>query len=191
MSKYVRWRERGATYFFTVVTYHRRRLFHEARWRKLLHEAYDATRARWPFEQFACVLLPDHLHCAWILPRDDDDFSTRWSFLKRTFSQAFRDAGGQPWSVSAQRREKRALGVWQPRFWEHKIRDEDELYGYRDYIHLNPVKHGYVADPNDWPFSSVHRHERLGWLMPDWTSRIRMDIQVCGEVEVATPPVTS
>jgi putative transposase len=37
-----------------------------------------------------------------------------------------------------------------------------------DYVHYNPVKHGYVANPLDWPHSSLHRFVRNGILPPDW-----------------------
>ena len=68
-------------------------------------------------------------------------------------------------AIQARKRER---GVWQPRYWEHRIRDEDDWYRLRDYIHLNPVKHGYVTRPEDWPWSSFHRHVRLGWLDANW-----------------------
>jgi len=181
MPNYVRWRERGATYFFTVITYQRRPLFNGNDARRLLRRAFAETRQRWPFEQFACVLLPDHLHCVWTLPDNDEDFPKRWSFLKRKFAQAYRASGRTTASVTERMQRKRELGVWQPRYWEHRIRNEDELYAYRDYVHLNPVKHGYVADPYDWPHSTVHRHQRLGWLTDDWMSHTVLDVAVVGE----------
>lgn len=181
MPNYVRWRECGATYFFTVVTHRRRRLFDDKGARRLLRQAFLTTRKRWAFDQFACVVLPDHLHCIWTLPDGDDDFPVRWSFLKRHFSKAYRQQGGKPLAITEGMSRKRSLGVWQPRYWEHRIRDETELLTYRDYIHLNPVKHGYVTDPYDWPFSSVHRHQSLGWLEVDWTSRTKLDIDATGE----------
>ena len=182
MSEYRRWREPGATYFFTVVTDRRRPLFTDPLARKLLRHALAFTRRRLPFELWATVLLPDHMHCIWKLPNGDDDFSTRWSMLKRTFSKEWRRLGGDLSPVSASRRDHRELGVWQRRFWEHLIRDERELYAYRDYIHLNPVKHGYVAEPHQWPWSSVHRHLSLGWLQPDWTANPLVNVDVRGEV---------
>ena len=52
---------------------------------------------------------------------------------------------------------KRERGVWQSRFWEHAIRDEDDLRAHVDYVHFNPVKHGYVASPDLWPYSTWRR----------------------------------
>jgi putative transposase len=58
--------------------------------------------------------------------------------------------------------------IWQPRYWEHVIRDEDDFERYLDYIRYNPVKHGLVEAPRDWPYSSFHRWVRQGAYDPDW-----------------------
>ncbi|MDX2199584.1 MAG: transposase, partial [Phycisphaerae bacterium] len=123
-----------------------------------------------------------HLHCIWHLPPGDDDYPTRWSILKRRFSQRWRDFGGATDRRSASRARTRELGVWQRRYWEHLIRDERALLAYRDYIHMNPVKHGYVRHPHGWPWSSVHRHLRTGWLAADWTSASGVEITVPGDL---------
>ena len=170
MARYVRWRERGARYFFTLVTYRRRPLFRDEAARKLLHQTMETVRDRRPFDEFARVVLPDHLHCLWTLPDDDDDFPVRWRQIKAAFTRRYLHLGGPSLSEAARRRSKRYRGVWQPRYWEHRIRNEDEWYAYRDYIHLNPVKHGYVEDPRDWPWSSVHHHLKMGWLSENWES---------------------
>ncbi len=52
-------------------------------------------------------------------------------------------------------RHERAL--WQRRYWEHTIRDERDLENHINYIHINPVKHGYVDDPFLWEFSSINK----------------------------------
>lgn len=130
---------------------------------------------------FASVLLPDHMHCIWLLPDGDDEFPKRWSHLKRRFSQAYLAQGGRELPISQDRRNHRERGIWQPRYWEHLIRDESELYAYRDYIHLNPVKHGLAKDPLAWPWSSVHRHLQLGWLDSDWSAWTPIDVAVVGE----------
>ena len=53
-------------------------------------------------------------------------------------------------------------------FWEHTIRDDADFERCADYIHFNPVKHGLVASPVDWPHSSLHRYVRVGILPADW-----------------------
>ncbi|WP_203109121.1 REP-associated tyrosine transposase [Legionella bononiensis] len=58
--------------------------------------------------------------------------------------------------------------LWQRRFWEHRIRDESDLQAHIDYIHFNPVKHGYVPSAKEWPYSSFHRYVRNGVLQENW-----------------------
>jgi REP-associated tyrosine transposase len=181
MPNYIRWREDGAVYFFTLVTLRRRPLFNEPMARRSLRRAFVEVRRRWPFDMFACVLLPDHLHCIWTLPDGDDGFPMRWANIKRRFTQAYLSQGGTALPVSTNRRLHNERGVWQPRYWEHRIRSENERNAYRDYIHLNPVKHGYVDDPLDWPWSSVHHHLRQDWLDRDWTAWTPITADVAGE----------
>ena len=73
--------------------------------------------------------------------------------------------------VSASRSRKGEGGIWQPRFWEHTIRDDGDFARHMDYIHFNPVKHSYVQHVQDWPFSPVHRMVRLGCCPPEWAGR--------------------
>lgn len=169
----------GASYFFTVVTHRRQRILTKAPARDLLRTAMAAVRERLPFEVFAMVLLPDHLHCIWTLPPDDDDFPERWRQIKGRFTHEYLAAGGRDWDVTEQQQRQGRRGVWQPRYWEHRIRDEGDYVRYRDYIHLNPVKHGYVENPGDWPWSSFHRHVEMGWLHANWP----------GSSPVELPPV--
>jgi len=58
--------------------------------------------------------------------------------------------------------------VWQKRFYDHLIRDEDDLGRHVEYAHFNPVKHGYARCPHGWAFSSFHRWVDQGWERPDW-----------------------
>jgi putative transposase len=180
MPNYVRWRDSGASYFFTVVTYRRRPLFSNASARRILRRAMVEVRSRWPFDMFACVLLPDHLHCLWTLPDGDDDFPVRLANIKRLFSHDYLRSGRRALPVSRNRIRHREVGVWQPRYWEHRIRDETDWYRHRDYVHLNPVKHGLASEPAAWPWSSFHRHVRLGWLDPNWPGSL--PIEEPGEV---------
>ncbi|MCG3125491.1 MAG: hypothetical protein CHACPFDD_00314 [Phycisphaerae bacterium] len=102
--------------------------------------------------------------------------------LKRRFSQDWLAAEGRRRRLTPSQAKHRESGVWQRRFWEHVIRDERELFAYRDYVHLNSVKHGLVSHPHDWKWSSVHRHLRDGWLTPDWTAAPPVSVDVRGEV---------
>ena len=110
----------------------------------------------------AFCLLPNHLHCIWQMPPEDSDYSKRWSMIKRTFSKCFVAAGGSALAQSDSHRNKRELGVWQRRFWEHRIRDEDDYWNHVHYIHYNPIKHSLVERVEDWPHSTFHRFRQDG-----------------------------
>jgi putative transposase len=160
----------GGTYFFTVVTERRLRLFADAAARRLLGEAMRECRLRYPFKIVAIVLLPDHLHALWTLPTGDDAYSLRWRWIKREFARAWLQSGGAESERSPARLRERRRGVWQRRFWEHTIRDEGDLEAHFDYIHYNPVKHGLVRRPRDWPWSSFPRWVREGHYSLDWAA---------------------
>jgi len=118
----------------------------------LLRAAVRQTRAERPFGILAWVVLPDHLHCIWSLPAGDADYPTRWRLIKARFSRALPVAARRP---SHLRRGER--GVWQRRYWEHHIRDEPDLQAHLRHCRLDPVRHGLVAQPEEWPWSTVHR----------------------------------
>jgi putative transposase len=165
MPQYVRAFVPGGTFFFTVNLLERRR--------HLLVEHVDALRAAFvmtrrlrPFNLDAVVVLPDHLHCLWTLPPGDADFSSRWHSIKSSFSRNI-PAGER---LSARRLKKGERGIWQRRFWEHAIRDEEDFACHADYIHFNPVKHGYVTRPLDWPYSSFRRFMKQGIYPEDWAA---------------------
>jgi len=157
MPNYVRRYAPGGTFFFTVVTHRRRPVFSSSRGRSFLHAAIQHVRREHRFDLVATVLLPDHWHCVWTLPRDDCDYSKRLGLIKSCFSKLWLSAGEREVTVSAARAERRERGIWQRRFWEHTIRDEEDFIRHVNYIHYNPVKHGLTRCPHEWPPSSLRR----------------------------------
>ncbi len=168
MPDYRRWYVAGGTYFFTLVTYRRAPLFGEETARRLLGEAIRNELEKRPFEIRAIVLLPDHLHTLWTLPASEDDYSIRWSAIKARFTRNWLQRGGRESVVTAGEQREGRRGLWQPRFIEHTIRDEDDFENHFDYIHYNPVKHGLVPVPNGWPWSTFHKYVQLGVYSADW-----------------------
>ncbi|MFZ6779739.1 REP-associated tyrosine transposase [Undibacterium sp. Ji83W] len=167
MHNYRRSRIKGASYFFTLTSLHRRPILTEPAIRLSLRAAIQQTRISHPFEIDAWVLLPDHLHCIWTLPEDDADFSMRWSMIKRLVTQACAKNFGVE-ELSSSRTSRRESGIWQRRFWEHQIRDDEDFARHVDYIHWNPVKHDLVKRAGDWPYSTFHRCVKEGVLSPEW-----------------------
>jgi len=117
--------------------------------RRCLHEAIEKVQHDWPFELFAVVLLPDHLHAVWTLPRGDHRYSTRWRRIKEEFTRRYLQGGGRESPRTASRKTQGERGVWQRRFWEHTVRDEGDLQRCVDYVHWNPKKHRYVTRVRD------------------------------------------
>jgi putative transposase len=173
MPDFKRYHIPGATYFFTVVTYARRPLFRSSAARARLRRAIEFARERRPFDLPAIVLLPDHLHCMWTLPPGDSDYSTRWRKIKEDFTRAYAETGGHPAGVSPAQHRKGLRGVWQQRFWEHTIRDEEDFGRHLDYIHYNPVKHEYVRCAHEWRWSSFERWIRAGVYDASWCCACR------------------
>ena len=153
----------GGICFFTVNLLERRRRLLVERI-DALGDAFRAAQAVRPFAMPACVVLPDHLHCLWVLPEGDADIATRWRHIKTSFSRAVPTGERR----TLRRTAKAEHGVWQRRYREHLIRDETDLQAHVDYIHINPVKHGHAARSADWPHSSFHRYVRDGILPVDW-----------------------
>jgi putative transposase len=153
----------GGSYFFTVNLADRRRAVLTDHV-DLLRAAFRRVRAQYPFTIEAAVILPDHLHAIWTLPDGDTDFPTRWRLIKSGFSHAL--PRGE--RISASHAAKGERGIWQRRYWEHTLRDEDDFVRHLDYIHFNPMKHGHAVHVRDWPYSSFHRWVRLGAYPVDW-----------------------
>jgi putative transposase len=166
MRTYIRARLKGGCYFFTVNLAERRGNDLLIRHIEDLRTAFRETRRDHPFAIGGMVILPDHLHCLWRLPPDDDDFPTRWRLIKSRFSH--RIETGERISTSRQRKGER--GIWQRRYWEHGIRDERDYRTHLDYIHYNPVKHGYARAAKEWAYSTFHRHVARGVYPLDWAA---------------------
>ena len=166
MANYRRLYLKGGTYFFTVVTQERRPVFAGDENISNLRDVFKTVMQKWPFGIEAVVILPDHMHCIWTLPKDDSDFSSRWREIKYRFSMNY--SGSFP--ISDSMRKKKEKGIWQRRFWEHLIRDQEDLNCHLDYIHYNPVKHGLTARAIDWPHSSFKRFVDKGIYPEDWGS---------------------
>ena len=175
----------GGTYFFTVVTAWRRRLFCDEGTVDLVRQAFRHVKAQRPFTVNAMVVLPDHLHCIWTLPTADEDYPTRWRLIKTWVTKRY--PCGRPQASRPSRRldssekqsdyaplirpttsRRQKPVVWQARYWEHLIRNEEDYRQHVEYIHYNPVKHGHVPRPWDWPHSSFRQYVQEGLYPREW-----------------------
>jgi putative transposase len=174
--RYRRAKTAGGYYFFTVNLADRNTdmlVEHIA----VLRAAILRVKQAHPFSIVAMVVLPEHLHAVWRLPSGDADYPMRWSLIKSGFSRQMARAE----RIRPSRQTKRERGIWQRRYWEHQIRDEDDLARHVDYIHYNPVKHGWVRQAADWPHSTFHEYVRRGMIPPDWGGCMAGEENVYGE----------
>jgi putative transposase len=165
----------GGTYFFTLTLADRRSsalVAHVG----MLRRAFRRARRERPFSIEAIVVLPDHLHAILTLPPNDADYSGRWRLIKTLFANGALAAGG-----TITRHRNGELALWQRRFWEHTIRNDDDFSRHVDYIHFNPVKHQLVSRVQDWPHSSFHHYVRRGLLPLDWAGDVREATRGYGE----------
>jgi putative transposase len=164
MTDYRRLRIPGATWFFTVNLAQRQNNRQLTENIDLLRRVFRDVKTNHPFVLDAAVVLPEHMHCIWTLPAGDSDYKTRWALIKAGFSRALPAVERR----SQSRAKRGERGIWQRRFWEHLIRDERDFARHVDYIHWNPVKHGWVKHAQDWPYSSFHLYVRRGIYPADW-----------------------
>lgn len=172
MPEYRRVHLKGGIYFITIVTYDRKPIFLNNIARQILHYAWEDVVKRFPFTTVAVCLLPDHIHALIQCPETDADYPMRIREIKRLFTAGYKQQIGLPEVDTNSRASKNEAAIWQRRYWEHTIRDENDLHRHLDYIHYNPVKHGLVKNVKDWEWSSFHRYVRMGWYDADWGSEV-------------------
>lgn len=154
---------KGACYFFTVNLANRKS--------RLLIDEFDKLRdiikqvkQNHPFKIDAMVVMPEHFHIMMTLPQGDNDYAKRIMLIKSGFSRKIPKTE----KINQSRIQKRERGIWQRRYWEHFIQDEIDYQRHADYIHYNPVKHGYVKKTSDWQYSTIHKYIRSGIYDENW-----------------------
>jgi putative transposase len=172
----------GASYFFTLVTHQRSPIFSDANAIDLFRHSVRKVQAAHPFMLDAEVILPDHVHLLCSLHESDWDYPMRLRLIKADFTRSVlrQKRANERQSDSRGRRGEQM--IWQRRYWEHTIRDQNDFQAHLDYIHINPVKHGFVAAARDWPHSTFHAWVERGaydvtWgsdempVLPEWVGR--------------------
>jgi putative transposase len=168
MSNYRRDQTLGGTWFFTLVAFKRRRFFCREVFRNALRRSILKARKSHPFVIDAWVLLPDHIHCIWTLPEGDANFSLRWKLIKQFVTGDCAADFSNTAEQTVAKKKRRESTIWQRRFWEHSIRDQKDFANHLNYLHFNPVKHGYCLSAADWRYSSFHRYQALGVYPKNW-----------------------
>ncbi|HHT9109214.1 MAG TPA: REP-associated tyrosine transposase [Candidatus Wunengus sp. YC63] len=110
--QYRRSQTQGATFFFTVVTYDRKKILCREANAALIKEAFRYVVKQHPFRIPAFVLLPDHLHCIWTLPENDNAFSMRWRLIKSYFSRRCKSEYKKFQSASRQNKGEQCISFF-------------------------------------------------------------------------------
>jgi putative transposase len=154
-----------------IVSYERKHIFIDNI--EILRTAFKNTMQNYKFEILAICVLPDHIHLI-LNPENIKEYSKIISSIKHSFSYIV----GQvcPTDLCSQEdlkigyKNKREKGLFQRRFYEHTILNQDELNNHINYIHYNPVKHGYVQSVKDWEYSSFHKYVKNNLYDKNWGS---------------------
>jgi putative transposase len=146
----------GAPVFVTAVCRERFPHLRSRASKQLLLDVMREVKLESGFSMVGYVILDDHFH--WLVNPQSADLSRLIQSVKLRFTRRL-DAGHP---------QQGARSLWQPRFWDHIIRNQEDLNQHLDYIHYNPVKHGYVEQPSDYEFSSFSAYLGRGAYMPDW-----------------------
>jgi putative transposase len=131
---------KSPVYFLTLCAADRRPILSQLATAGILTEAlHDAPRIHgWLVGRF--VIMPDHIHlfCAAIS-------------AAKTLSAFVRD-----WKRWTARKIERSTGVappiWQTEFFDHVLRSPQSYAEKWNYVRLNPVRAGIVANPDEWPY---------------------------------------
>ena len=174
MPDYRRSQVPGGTYFFTVNLLERFPNDLLVSNIDILRAAVKKVKKKYPFQIDGWVVLPDHIHCIWTLPPDDNNYSTRWRLIKTYFVRKLPKTERR--SFVRQKRGER--GIWQRRYWEHQIRDDKDYSVHMDYLLYNPVKHGYVQRVTDWPFSTFSHLVKKGIYAADGGGAVELGLSV-------------
>ena len=147
----------NAIYFLTVVTYKRKPIFGNEMNIDIFVRTLKTVKNIHPFSMIEYAFLPDHLHLL-IKP----DVSTNVTKILHSAQRNFTV------NLKKEKNINQQLHLWQHRFWDHVIRDQADLEQHFDYIHYNPVKHGYVTKPEKWQFSSYQYWLEGGYYPKGW-----------------------
>lgn len=155
------------TYLHIIITsYERKPVFIDNI--DTLRSAFKNAMRLYPYKITAICVLPEHIHLI-LHPKDINNYPKIISSIKYYFSKNV----GQVCPTDKLKigyKNKREKGIFQRRYWEHTIKNEEELNNQINYVHYNPVKHGYVHNVVDWKYSSFHNFVKRGLYEENWGS---------------------
>ena len=139
----------NTAYFVTTNVFERRAIFADPHLCNLLITCLGWCRKTMEFALLAYVVMPDHLHLI-LAPSEKTslpDIMRRFkSYTGRVIGEELKSSGG----------------IWQPRYYDHALRDRSGLLKTIEYVHHNPVAAGLVESSGSYKFSSYQAYFRPG-----------------------------
>ena len=148
--------------FITIVTHNRNPILIENI--EILKDAIKNTHLKFNFDIIAIFIMSEHLHMI-IKVNNINDYPKIIYSLKYYFSKNIKIENV---NLSESKIKKGEKGVWQRRYWEHIIRNEQDFYRHLDYIHFNPIKHNLVKSLKEYKYSTFEKFVKLGLYDENW-----------------------
>ena len=149
--------------FITFVTYNRREVLLSNV--QLLKDSFKQAISKFNFEIIAISILKEHCHLI-LVTENPSDIPSIIRSIKYYFSINIDKCFiCENLTESASKRGEK--GIWQRRYYDHIIRNEEDLHKHIDYIHYNSMKHYNIA-PKDWECSSFKKFVQSGYYNIDW-----------------------
>jgi putative transposase len=121
-------------------TFHKQNILQSDRMAGLLVDVLLHYRQTQKYLLHEFVVMPDHFH---LLISPQESLERAIQLIKGGFSF----------------RAKRELGfmheIWQPSFYDRRVRDAEEYFAFRDYIRQNALKRGRAVKAEDYRYSSA------------------------------------
>ena len=159
MSNFKRYFQNKNLVFITIVTYKRQPILIK----NIDQIRQSFTQTQYNFHIIAGVVLENHMHII-IQSEKAEDFSKIIQSFKSKFSRQMQFNENQ----TEEQKNRREKGIWQRKYYDHIIRNENDFYKHLDYIHYNPIKHDYVKKAKDWKYSSFKKFVRMGYYDENW-----------------------
>jgi len=127
-------------YFITACTFQKRNILQSNRMARLFVEVLFHYRCQNKYRLHEFVLMPDHLH---LLITPEESLERAMQLIKGGFS------------YRARKELNFSREIWQPSYYDRRVRDLQEYVSFREYIRRNPVKKGLAGLPEEYVYSSA------------------------------------
>ena len=144
-----------SAYFITASTFQRNPLFRKEPMAWLFVEVLFHYRDEKNYLLHEFVLMPDHFH---LLLSPMLSLERSLQLIKGGFS------------YRAKREVEHSGEIWQPSYYDRRVRDIEDYSNFKYYIRRNPVKRGLAETPEQYPYSSAHP----GFVLDDVPERLKL-----------------